>query len=158
MNARTNETRQAVRELAITRVFDAPRERVFQAWIDPQQLKQWWSPKYFTNPVCEVDARPGGAIRIDMQGPDGNVYPMTGQFLEIAAPERLVMMTQALDGEGRPILEVLNTVTFEAEGAKTRLTLKAVVTRATPEATFALAGMDQGWNESLDKLAELFKA
>src|ERR1700722_3962453 len=73
----------AERELKITRVFDAPREVVFKAWTDPKLLAQWWGPKGFTNPVCELDARPGGAIRVHMRGPDGTVYPMGGMFHEI---------------------------------------------------------------------------
>src|SRR5436190_8252782 len=64
------------RELVLTRVFDAPREVVFRAWTDPERLAQWWGPRGFTNPRCEWDARPGGAIRVDMKGPDGTVYPM----------------------------------------------------------------------------------
>ena len=61
----------AHRELVITRIFDAPQKAVFAAWTDPERLKHWWGPKDFTNPVCELDVRPGGAIRIHMRGPDG---------------------------------------------------------------------------------------
>src|SRR5436305_1474834 len=66
------------RELVITRMFNAPREHVFQMWTDPLHLSKWWSPKHFTNPVCEVDARPGGSLHVVMQDPDGGQYPMTG--------------------------------------------------------------------------------
>ena len=59
----------ADRELVITRIFDAPREIVFKAWTEPERLKHWWGPKEFTNPVCELDLRPGGAIRIHIRGP-----------------------------------------------------------------------------------------
>jgi uncharacterized protein YndB with AHSA1/START domain len=65
-------------ELVLTRVFDAPRELVFKVWTDPKHLARWWGPRGFTNPVCELDLRPGGAILIHMRGPDGTVYPMTG--------------------------------------------------------------------------------
>lgn len=58
------------REVTITRVFDAPRATVFRAWTDADRLAQWWGPKGFTNPVCEIDARVGGAIRIHMRSPD----------------------------------------------------------------------------------------
>jgi len=67
-------------ELVLTRVFDAPRELVFKAWTDPKHVAQWWGPHGFTNPVCELDLRPGGAILIHMRGPDGVVYPMTGTY------------------------------------------------------------------------------
>src|ERR1700730_17678211 len=109
----------AERQLKITRVFDAPREVVFKAWTDPKQLAQWWGPHGFTNPVCELDARPGGAIRIHMRGPDGTVYPMTGVYKEIGEPERLVFTSAALDEKGNPLFEVLNTVTFAQQGGHT---------------------------------------
>src|SRR5437016_584736 len=83
------------REVVITRIFDAPRELVFKAWTDPKHMAQWWSPKWFTNPVCELDVRPGGAILIHMAGPDGVVYPMKGVFQEIVAPQRLVFISSA---------------------------------------------------------------
>jgi len=144
------------RELVITRVFDAPRELVFKAWIDPRHVTRWWGPKGFTNPVCELDARPGGAIRIDMKGPDGMVYPMGGVYREIVEPERLVFITTALEDEqGNPGLENLNTVTFAEHNGKTKLTLHVVVIRATQEAARALAGMEQGWTQTLDRLDDL---
>jgi len=141
-------------EFVITRVFDAPREVVFKAWTDPQRLKRWWGPKGFTNPACEVDARPGGAIRIDMRAPDGVVYPMTGTFVEVVEPERLVFISAALDANGEPLFEVLNTVTFSEEGGKTKLTVHASVSKVKGEAAPHLAGMEKGWSMSLDRLAE----
>ena len=84
------------REVIITRVFDAPRDLVFRAWTDPRHVSQWWGPHHFTNPVCEVDPRVGGAIRIHMRAPDGTVYPMTGRFVEIDRPHRLVFTTAAV--------------------------------------------------------------
>ena len=74
------------RELVLTRIFDAPRAIVFKAWTDPQQLARWWGPKGFTNPVCELDPRVGGTLRIVMRAPDGQEHPMTGVFREIVEP------------------------------------------------------------------------
>lgn len=149
----------AKRELVITRVFDAPRSRVFNAWTVQKDLAQWWGPKGFTNPVCELDVRPGGGIRIDMTGPDGVVYPMKGAFHEIAPAERLVVTTSAFeDEEGNPLLEVLNTVTFAEHNRKTKLTLQAVVVKSAPEVEAALDGMEEGWSQSLDRLAEYVAA
>jgi len=139
-------------ELITTRVFDAPRELVFQAWTDPERLARWWGPKGFTNPVCEVDVRPGGAIRIHMRAPDGTVYPMTGVFREVSEPEKLVFTSSALDQNGQPMFEILNTVTFAAEGDTTKLTVHARVTNPKPGAAQHLAGMEQGWSLSLDRL------
>jgi uncharacterized protein YndB with AHSA1/START domain len=140
----------------MTRVFDAPRALVWKAWTDPVHLARWWGPRMFTNPVCEVDPRPGGAIRIHMQGPDGSVYPMSGTFVEVVEPERLIYTAGALhDESGTPGLETHNTVTFDEHDGKTTLTQRIVVTRATAEAADALAGMEIGWSQSLDRLAEL---
>ena len=145
----------AKRELTITRVFDAPRELVFKAWIDPKQMAQWWGPQGFTNPVCELDPRPGGAIRIHMRAPDGVVHPMTGTFSEIVAPERLVFMAVAEDQVGKPLLEALTTVTFEEQGGKTKLTVHASAVGIAPIAAQMLAGMEAGWTQSLERLAAL---
>jgi uncharacterized protein YndB with AHSA1/START domain len=148
-----------IRELIIERVLDAPRELVFQTWTDPKHLAHWWGPKGFTNPVCELDLRSGGAIRIHMQGPDGVIYPMRGTVHEFTPPERLVFTSTAFEEEeGNPKLEVLNTVTFGEQDGKTRLRVEAVIVKASPEVDPALAGMEPGWNQSLDKLAEYVSA
>jgi uncharacterized protein YndB with AHSA1/START domain len=142
------------RELTITRVFDAPRELVWRAWTDPAHVARWWGPEGFTNPVCELDVRPGGAILIHMTGPDGVVYPTRGVFREIVEPERLVLTTTAFEDEaGKPRLEVLHTVTFAEHNGKTLLTLLAVVVKSSPEVEAALDGMEEGWSQSLDRLA-----
>ena len=144
----------AAREVIITRVFDAPRELVFKMWTDPKHVAQWWGPKGFTNPVCEMDARPGGALRIVMRGPDGAEYPMTGVFREIAAPERLVFTNVAVDKEGHPLLEGLTTVTFAHEGGKTKLTLRTRAVGLVAQAARMLEGMEAGWTQSIDRLEE----
>jgi uncharacterized protein YndB with AHSA1/START domain len=143
------------RTLVITRIFDAPRRLVFKAWTDPKQLTRWWGPHGFTNPVCELDLRPGGAIRIDMRGPDGVVYPNRGVFREIVEPERLVFTSGFDDGVGKARFEVLTTVTFAEQGGRTMLTLQAVVIASTPEAAPMLAGMEAGWDQSLERLDAL---
>jgi uncharacterized protein YndB with AHSA1/START domain len=143
------------RELILTRVFNAPRALVYQAWTDPKHLAQWWGPTGFTNPVCELDLKIHGEIRIDMRAPDGTVYPMSGAFREIVEPERLVFTSAALDQTGKPMFENLNTVTFEEfEGNRTLLTVKASVLWATPEAEKYLTGMSMGWSMTVDRLGE----
>jgi uncharacterized protein YndB with AHSA1/START domain len=145
-------------ELVTTRVFDAPRELVFRAWTDPAHLRRWWGPKGFTNPRCEVDARAGGTIRIDMRAPDGTIHPMTGEFIEIVEPERLVFKTEALDRNGEPMFRVLNTITFAEEGKKTRLTAHVKVISVVPDAAPYLSGMEMGWSMMLDRLEEFLGA
>ena len=139
-------------ELVLTRVFDAPRELVFKAWTDPKIVAQWWGPHRFTSPVCELDARPGGAIRIHMRGPDGTVYPMTGTYQEIVEPERIAFTSAALDAAGNPMFEMLTTVTFAEEGGKTKQILRTCVIKSTAEAPRYLAGMEAGWTQSLERL------
>ncbi len=140
-------------ELVLTCLFNAPRELVFKVWTDPKHVAQWWGPRGFTNPLCELDLRPGGAILIHMRSPDGIVYPMTGVFQEVVPPERLVFTSAALDSDGNPMFEVLTTVTFAEEGGKTKQILRARVIKKTAQAAPYLAGMEQGWTQSLERLA-----
>jgi uncharacterized protein YndB with AHSA1/START domain len=148
----TLEPASAGRELVITRIIDAPRALVFRAWTGPKHVARWWGPHGFTNPVCELDVRPGGAIRIHMCGPDGTLYPMSGAYREVVEPGRLVFTSAALDEEGNPLFEVLNTVTFAGQGGGTALTLRARVVRSTAEAAPYLEGMEAGWTQSLERL------
>jgi uncharacterized protein YndB with AHSA1/START domain len=141
-------------ELVLTRMFDAPRELVFKAWTDPKRVAQWWRPRGFTNPVCELDVRPGGAIRIHMRGPDGTVYPMTGVYQEVVEPERIVFTSAPLDAEGNALFELLTTVTFAEQGGKTKQILRARVIKRTAQAAQYLKGMEAGWTQSLEHLAE----
>jgi len=146
-------------EVNFTRVFDAPRRLVFKAWTDPKRVAQWWGPTGFTNPRCELDVRPGGAIRIDMRAPDGTVYPMSGVYQEIVEPERLVFTSIALDDAGNPLFENLNTVTFTEHAGKTTITLQTCVIKSTDKALQYLKGMEIGWSMSLDRLeAHIMKA
>jgi uncharacterized protein YndB with AHSA1/START domain len=142
------------REVVITRVFDAPRELVFRAWTDPQHLSQWWGPKGFTNPICQVDARLGGAWHIVMRAPNGAEYPCGGVYREFAPPARLVFTNVAMDKDGRLIIDGLTTVTFAEHGGKTKLTLQTRATGLVSYAPQMLAGMEAGWTQSLDRLAE----
>lgn len=145
----------AEREITITRVFDAPRALVFKAWTDAKLLAQWWGPKGFTNPVCEIDPRVGGALRIHMRSPDGSIYPMKGEIREIVPPERLAFTNIALDEAGNAIIEGFTTVTFADEAGKTRLTLHTRGGAVVEKAVAYLQGMEMGWTMSIDKLQAL---
>ena len=144
-------------EMELTRFFRAPRELVWQAWTEVERLREWWGPKSFTNPRCEIDVRVDGAIRIDMRAPDGTVYPMGGKFEEIVPPERLVFLGEALDAQGNVLFTNRNTVAFRETEDGTEMTLHVVVLSATEVAPMYLKGMREGWSSSLDKLAELLK-
>lgn len=140
--------------MTITRILNAPREVVYRAWVDPKQLMQWWGPSHFTNPVCEIDVRPGGKMLIHMQAPDGSVYPMTGTYLEIVEPHRLVFNCEAVDLDGGVQIEELAVIAFEELGEKTRLTVFADAIGKAPIAPQMLSGMEMGWAQSLDRLGQ----
>jgi uncharacterized protein YndB with AHSA1/START domain len=142
------------REVVLTRAFDAPCELVFRVWTEPAHVARWWGPSGFSNPVCEMDVRPGGAYRIVMRAPDGSEYPCQGVYTEVVKPKRLVFTNNAVGPDGTVVLEGLTTVLFDDGGGKTKLTLR---TRAKAVVDFArayLSGMEAGWTQSLEKLAE----
>jgi uncharacterized protein YndB with AHSA1/START domain len=145
----------ADQEVVLERLLDAPPDRVFRAWLDPAQLKQWWGPRGFTNPVCEVDPTVGGRMRIVMRGPDGTDYPMSATFRAIEPDRRLVFVAVAEDAAGDALLESFTEVLFEAHGDKTRLTVETSAVGLAPVAADMLRGMEEGWSGSLDRLAAL---
>ncbi len=141
----------------IVRVFDAPRELVWQAWTDPKMLAQWFGPRGFSSRVPELDVRVSGSLRIVMHGPDGNDYPMKGTFREVVPPERLVFSNIAIDNEGKHLLEGVTTVTLMEQHGKTTMTLHTYAVGRVPIARQMLAGMEAGWTQSIDKLEELLE-
>ncbi len=151
----------------ITRVFDAPRERVWKAWTEPERLKHWWGPKGFTVHTCKVDLRPGGVFHYGMRAPDGG--DMWGKFIyrEIVAPERLVFIVSFSDEKGGVTrhpwspnwpLETLSTITFAEQEGRTKITVQWVPHAATEleRKTFeeGRQGMQQGWTGTFDQFAE----
>lgn len=142
--------------VTLIRIFDAPRSLVWKAWTDPKMMAQWFGPRGFTSTVDALDARVGGSLRIVMRGPDGNEYPMKGEFLDVTPLERLVFTNIAIDKDGKHLLEGETTVTLSESGGKTTLTLQTYAVGLVPIASQMLAGMEAGWNQSIDRLAELF--
>jgi uncharacterized protein YndB with AHSA1/START domain len=141
------------REVVITRVFDAPREMVFAAWTDPQQLRRWWGPKNFTNPVCECDPRVGGAWHIVMRHPNGSECPCEGVYHEVVPPERLSFTNNVPGKDGNLVMEGFTLVEFaDHEGGKTLLTLTTRAKALDEAMLVGLAGMHTGWSQSLDRL------
>jgi uncharacterized protein YndB with AHSA1/START domain len=115
----TGATDTSDREIVITRLISAPRELVFKMWTDPEHIVHWWGPNGFTNTIREIDVRPGGVWDFIMHGPDGVDYQNKIIYREIVPPEFL-----AYDHVSAPYFEA--TVTFEAEGEKTRVTMRSV--------------------------------
>jgi len=112
------------REIVITRLINAPRELVFDAWTDPEQVGQWWGPSGFTTTTHKMEVKPGGVWRFVMHGPDGRDYQNKITYLEIVPPERLVYRHGG-DEDLEPV-SFQTTVTFVAEGNKTRVTIHSV--------------------------------
>jgi len=147
--------------ITLTRTYAAPREVLWRAWTTPDELAQWWAPKGFSNPVCNVDARVGGELYILMQAGDtlgpmsGMKAPLKGVFTEVVDGEKLAFTTAALNDAGEPVLEGTTTVTFKDEGAKTTLVVHTGAKGDAPGTDMMLGGMEQGWSEQLDKLGAL---
>jgi uncharacterized protein YndB with AHSA1/START domain len=144
------------RELVLTRLFDAPREKLFKAWTDPALLKQWFAPKPYTTPVAELDVRPGGASLVVMRSPDGQDLPNRGVYLEVVRNERLIFTdayTTAWEPSAKPFMTVI--VTFADEGGKTRYTARVRHWTVADREAHEKMGFHQGWGQCADQLAAL---
>ena len=138
--------------IVTTRVFDAPRELVWQACTEAKHMARWWGPRRYTNDVLEMDARPGGAWRIDQTSADGKVYRFSGEFREVVEPERLVLTFTFEGMQGPPMVE---THTFEAVEGGTRLTTVSRFDSVASREGMRASGMEDGARESYERLAEL---
>ena len=153
----TTVTTPSAREFVMERVFDAPRELVWQAWTEPEHLAQWWGPKGWTLPVCKLDFRPGGIWHYCMRGPEGEESWGKAIYREIVEPERIVYLDTFADEAGNPVEgmpEMVITVTFSEHDGKTKLTAQAQFASAADlERTLAM-GMVEGLTETWDRLEE----
>ena len=145
------------RRLELEREFDAPRELVWMAFADPYHLSQWWGPKGFTNPVCEIDLRAGGKWHHVMRGPDGKDYPTDSVFIEVTPPERIVYRNAAATAEvfgDNPPPSFVRVITLDDIGnGRTRLTLNAYFDTAGQKDAVIRRGFREGTEQSFDKLA-----
>lgn len=152
--------------LVITRVFDAPRERVWRSWTEAERVRCWWGPKGFTAPSARIDPCVGGRYLFAMRSPEGQDFWSTGSYHELVENERLVATDSFSDANGNIVPasqygmsgdwppELTVTVTFEEADGETRLTLRH---EGFPDRENRdLAGA--GWNQSLDKLADCLAA
>ncbi|MGE0604703.1 MAG: SRPBCC domain-containing protein [Xanthobacteraceae bacterium] len=142
------------KEVVVSRLIDAPRERVFDAWVKPEQLARWWGPRGFTNPRCEIDPRPGGKIYIEMlRESDGVMFPLDGEVEIVEAPSRIVLRARGYNpANDKTTIEDRVTATFEDRGGKTLVTVHLYVLAVAPAFAEAAHRMDIGWSQSLQKL------
>lgn len=139
------------REIVLSRVIDAPRDLVFEAWSDPRHLPQWFGPKGFTIETKEIDVREGGRWRFDMIAPDGTVYPSRMRFRRIDKP-RLIEADHGSDLDEDPGMFRF-TITFDAHGDRTVLTMRQLhPTVAQRETVIGFGAVELGY-QTLDKLA-----
>ena len=151
MTTTVNSTAQASdRELVITRMFDARRELVFEAWTQAEHLVHWWGPKDFTLPFCEIDFREGGSYRFCMRSPEGDDHWVSGEYQEIVEPERIVMTWNRENEAGELWSSTIVTLSFESDGDRTRFKLCQTL--------FETVGYRDehgfGWGQCLDRLGE----
>ena len=156
MDARTDEgtlveerrakvTLPTQREIVITRIFDAPRSLVFEAWTKSEHVARWWDPGGLPLAECEIDLRVGGEFRFVNSGPEGAKYPFGGRYVEIVAPERIVFVPLAGG-------DAASTILFEDFERKTKLTI--TIRCASEEERDALLkmGVGEGTRQTLDNL------
>jgi uncharacterized protein YndB with AHSA1/START domain len=142
------------------RTYNAPVDKVWQAWTDAEQLKKWWGPDNVTIPECELDLRVGGRLYIVMEATEamgeykGTRWPMEGKFTEIEPNSKLTYEAKAWtegDEEGTT-LEQVQEITFAEENGKTKMRLKVTLNKIGPKAGMAVEGMKWGFGQQFDKL------
>ena len=140
------------REIHVERVFDAPRDRVFAAYTDPELIPEWWGPRGGTTVVDQMDVRPGGSWRFVIHQSDGTETAFRGTYREITPPERIV---KTFEWEGMPGHVAVETATFEDLGDRTKLTETSLFHTTEERDGMLASGMERGMNEMYARLDEL---
>jgi uncharacterized protein YndB with AHSA1/START domain len=147
----TTFTTPSDREIVMTRVFDAPRMLVFEAWTNPEHLPHWMlGPGGWTMPVCEIDLRPGGAWHFVWRHSNGSEMEMRGMYREIVPPERLVS-TESWGGDWP---ETINTLALSEKDGKTTITNTVLYPSKETRDAVLKTGMKDGVSLSFNRLAE----
>lgn len=138
--------------LQLSKTYRAPADRLFRAWTDPEIIKQWWPPEGFSEPSAEVDLTIGGAFRIGMKPPQGDVFYATGTYQEIDSPKKLVFTWrwEAEDLSGMDPGETLVTVEFHAKGDETQV----ILTHSNVASHEERGKLEQGWKGCLERIGE----
>jgi uncharacterized protein YndB with AHSA1/START domain len=144
------------RELVLSQLIPASRDKVYRAWTEPGLLKQWFAPLPYTTPVAELDVRPGGANLIVTRGPDGVDLPNRGVYLEVVRNERLVFTdayTRAWEPSDKPFMTAI--LTFDDEAGHTRYTARVRHWSVADRMTHENMGFHAGWGQCANQLAAL---
>ncbi len=142
-------------ELEMTRIVDAPRARVYEAWTKADQMSKWFAPKPFKLIVNQMDFRAGGRFSMAMRGPNGEDFPFTGTYREIVPPSKLYWSGEFATG---PADQVSTVVSFEEQGQRTKVHARQTFHVMTPLIEHATQGAKQGWTMTLDQLAAFCSA
>jgi uncharacterized protein YndB with AHSA1/START domain len=143
-------------ELNLTRIIDAPPDKVYRAWTEPELMKQWFAPLPFTTPMVEIDVRPGGSNLVVMQDPEGREYPNRRVYLEVVKNQKLVITdayTSAWQTSAKPFMTLI--LTFEEMDGKTKYTARVLHWTEEDRATHEQMGFHEGWGQCADQLAAL---
>ncbi|QQS41854.1 MAG: SRPBCC family protein [Acidobacteriota bacterium] len=152
-------------DLVLERVIDVPRELVWKAWTDVEQLKRWFVPKPWSVADCRIDIRPGGEFTTVMRSPEGEEFPSSGCFLEVVENERLVFTSALLPGfrptpkvSGDHELPFTAFILLEPEGVGTRY--RAILIHGDPQSkkTHEDMGFESGWGAALDQMVEMISS
>lgn len=148
------------------RTYDAPASKVWAAWTDPEQLKQWWGPDNVTIAECEIDLKVGGRLYIVMVATEamgeyaGTRWPMEAKITQLEPNQKLVYEAKAWT-EGDEVgttIETVQELDMTEENGKTKMNLKATLHKAGPKAGMAVEGMEYGYNQQFDKLEKYLRA
>jgi uncharacterized protein YndB with AHSA1/START domain len=142
------------RDVSMTRIFDAPRDLVFQVCLDPKLIPQWWGPRRLVTTVDHMDVRPSGTWRFIQKDEQGNIFAFHGEYREIDPPKRTV---STFEFEGMPGHVLVETTTFEDLGGKTKMTVHDVYATVEDLDGMVQSGMEEGAVESYDRLTELLR-
>jgi uncharacterized protein YndB with AHSA1/START domain len=154
-----------IKEVEFERTYDAPVEKVWQAWTNPAELKKWWGPDNVIIPECEIDLRVGGRIYIVMEATEamgeykGTRWPMEGKFTVVEPNSKLSFAAQAwTDGDKEATtLDQVQEIIFVEENGKTKMSLKVTLNKIGPKAGMAVEGMKWGFSQQFDKLAKFLE-
>jgi uncharacterized protein YndB with AHSA1/START domain len=148
-----SKSKTADREISAVRMFDAPRELVFNAWTEREQIEKWWGPIGFTTTTSEMDVRAGGVWRFVMHGPDGRDYKNRIEYKEVIVPERLSYFHSGEDDTEDTNFDV--TVEFSAKGNKTEVSMRMVfATREERDRVAKEFGAIEGLSQTMGRLKE----